>query len=74
MIQSKPAVVKQNDDTKERCIAELQFLTGNVSKDLSYLYYLLVKDGTYFNKKESKVEVINDEYTVPSLEDWFKNL
>jgi hypothetical protein len=49
-------------------------LTGKTSKDLSYLYYLLLRDGTYFKEKEYRTEFVKDESTVDSLEDWFNNL
>lgn len=46
-------------------------LTGVVSSDATYMYYLLIKDGTYFNKtkerKPSKLEV-------ESLDEWFSKL
>lgn len=53
---------------------ELSMLTGKTSKDMSYLYYLLLRDGTYFDKKEKKYEIPKEETTVESLEDWFNNL
>jgi hypothetical protein len=55
-------------------LRELCMLTGKVSKDKSYLYYLLIKDGSYFKKEEPKSEVINDECTVDNFADWFKNI
>lgn len=54
-------------------LRELCMLTGKMNKDKDYLYYLLVKDGSMF-VKEKKVEVINDESTVDSFENWFNNL
>ena len=54
---------------------ELSMITGKTSKDLSYLYYLLLRDGTFFNdNKEELKEIAEDESTVESLEDWFNNL
>ena len=72
MIQSKKQ--EQGYSLRGSCLKELQLLTGTMSKDLSYLYYLLVKDGTYFQKKEVQIEEINDECTVPSFADWFESL
>lgn len=58
----------------EKILDELIMLTGKVSTDKNYLYYLLVKDGSYFEKpKESNAESIPD-VTVNSLEDWFNSL
>ena len=45
-------------------IRELSMLTGKVNKDRSYLYYLLIKDGSYFKKEEPK----------PDLESWFNEI
>lgn len=53
---------------------ELYMLTGVVDKDRSYLYYLLIRDGSYFRKNESAPEKIHTENTVDSLEDWFNNI
>lgn len=55
-------------------IRELCMLTGKVNKDRNYLYYLLIKDGSYFKEDEPVVEVINDECTVNDFEDWFNNI
>lgn len=52
---------------------ELQMLTGSTSKDISYLYYLLIRDGSYF-KQENEPKVVESENTVKSLEDWFNSL
>ena len=54
-------------------LEELSMLVGKVNRDASYLYYLLIKDGSYFKKEEPKVE-IKTEATVDSLEDWFSNI
>lgn len=53
---------------------ELCMLTGAVNKDINYLYYLLVKDGTIFDSKPEVKESIHDECTVGTLDDWFNNL
>lgn len=58
--------------SKEAVLRELYMLTGQVTKDATYLYYLLIKDGCYF--KEKKQEEIKDECTVPSFEEWFNAL
>lgn len=55
-------------------IRELSMLTGKVNKDRSYLYYLLIKDGSYFKKEEPKPEEINDASTVSDLESWFNEI
>ena len=57
----------------EQMKEELSMLTGQSSNDLSYLYYLLVKDGTYFKKEKEPIE-ISSPLAVDTLEDWFNNL
>lgn len=52
---------------------ELCMLTGKVNKDKSYLYYLLVKDGSFFNQKKEP-EVIQNENTVETFDSWFNKL
>ncbi len=52
---------------------DLMLLTGVVSDDDAYLTTLLLIDGTYFDKPV-QVEVIADESTVDSFDDWFNNL
>lgn len=55
-------------------IEELQMITGVVSTDLNYLYYLLIKDGTYFDKLEREASLASQEGVVESFEDWFNSL
>ena len=57
----------------EQMKEELSMLTGQSSNDLSYLYYLLVKDGTYFKKEKEPIK-ISSPLAVDTLEDWFNNL
>lgn len=52
---------------------ELYMLTGQVSNDIDYLYYLLIKDGTYREEIQKPMEY-QQEVTVDTLEDWFNNL
>lgn len=54
-------------------LRELYMLTGVVDKDKEYLYYLLVKDGTMF-QKQKEPEVIETKDSVDSFDEWFNNL
>lgn len=65
--------MKENNQSKEDYLKELYMLTGKVTNDITYLYYLLIKDGCYF-KKETPPEVIQDASTVSSFADWFEGL
>lgn len=65
----------------ERIKLELQMLTGVVTDDISYMCYLLLKDGLYFKKerdkeldigKEEKKKVV--ELSCESFEDFFNSL
>lgn len=49
-------------------------LTGQVNKDKNYLYYLLIKDGSYFKEEPKPPEEIKTENTVDSFESWFDGL
>lgn len=53
---------------------ELYMLTGQVNKDKNYLYYLLIKDGSYFNEEPRQPEVIKTDSTVDAFDDWFNGL
>ena len=53
---------------------ELYMLTGQVNKDKNYLYYLLIKDGSYFNEEPKQPEVIKTDSTVDAFDDWFNGL
>lgn len=55
-------------------LRELYMLTGKVYKDKDYLYYLLIRDGSYFKSNEPVQKEINDESTVSTLENWFDTL
>ena len=55
-------------------LRELYMLTGKVYKDKDYLYYLLIRDGSYFKSSEPVQKEINDESTVSTLENWFDTL
>ncbi len=52
---------------------ELQMLTGIVTSDLSYMYYLLLRGGSYFKEAE-KPEYIPSAESVDTFEDWFNKL
>ena len=54
-------------------LTELQMITGVVSKDVTYLYYLLIKDGSYFEKIK-KPEMPKSDRGVLDLESWFNSL
>lgn len=58
----------------DEILRELYMLTGKVNKDKDYLYYLLIKDGSYFKKEEPKPEEIKTENTVDTFENWFDSL
>lgn len=49
-------------------------LTGQVNRDKNYLYYLLIKDGSYFKKEPPPPEVIKTANTVDTFENWFNSL
>ena len=53
---------------------ELYMLTGQVNKDKNYLYYLLIKDGSYFNEEPKQPEAIKTDSTVDAFDDWFNGL
>lgn len=59
---------RESDALEELCL-----LTGQVSTDTTYLYYLLIKDSPY---KEEIVQnfSLRNENTVESLEAWFSKL
>lgn len=48
-------------------------LTGISSKDINFLYYSIVKDGSYFKKVQDKLEV-DVSNSVLSLESWFDDI
>ena len=62
------------EPSEDAIIRELYMLTGKVNKDKNYLYYLLIKDGSYYKEDKSTVEVVKDTSTVDSFEDWFNSI
>lgn len=60
---------KEDMYTRELCM-----LTGVGNQDRDYLYYLLIKDGSYFKADEPTPDVIRTENTVDDFESWFNNL
>lgn len=59
----------KNDEMYE----ELCMMTGKVNKDISYLYYLLVKDGSLYKEEPAKEEIRTDA-TVDDLSSWFDSI
>ena len=55
-------------------LRELYMLTGRVDKDKNYLYYLLVKDGSFFKEEEPAPKLLHVEQSVDDLESWFNSL
>lgn len=53
---------------------ELQMLTGVVSDDLSYLYYCLIKGGSYFNEIKQKENTTSYVGEAIDSEEWFNSL
>lgn len=43
---------------EDRIINELQLVTGVCTKNISYLCYLLLKDGSYFKDVKTEDEVV----------------
>lgn len=56
-------------------LEELQMITGSNSNDINYLYYLIIKNGTYVDKYNI-VDVVKYEDVAKnkSLEDLFDEL
>ena len=56
-------------------LEELQMITGSNSNDINYLYYLIIKNGTYVDKY-NVVDVVKYEDVAKnkSLEDLFDEL
>lgn len=48
-------------------------MTGVVNKDIDYLLYLLLKDGTLF-EEEKKPHKEKNDMAVSTFEDWFDKL
>lgn len=55
----------------EDIIKEMQMLANLSSRNITLLYYNIVKDGSYFNKNESLV--LNEDLIVEDFDDWFNN-
>ncbi len=54
-------------------LQELYMLTGMVHKDINYLYYMLMKNGTMF-KEDKPVQPTLAKNSVSTFEDWFEGL
>lgn len=59
---------------EEDFMRELCMLTGKVNKDKNYLYYLLVKDGSYFNKEKPVSGIFESENKVEDFASWFDRI
>lgn len=56
-------------------LEELQMITGSNSNDINYLYYLIIKGGTYLDRFDIIESAKYDTVSVDqSLEDWFDEL
>ena len=55
----------------DKVYKELAMLTGVANRNTSYLFYLLVKDGSYFIDGEKEEEMIPE---VPDFDDWFNGM
>lgn len=55
-------------------LRELCMLTGKAHKDKSYLYYLLIKEGSYFKESEPISDVGKSESAVDTFSDWFSKI
>lgn len=55
-------------------LRELYMLTGKVNKDKNYLYYLLIKDGSFFKDDKPAQLDLSSENSVDSFESWFDSL
>lgn len=56
-------------------LEELQMITGSNSNDINYLYYLIIKGGTYLDRFDiidsAKYGTVSVDQ---SLEEWFNEL
>lgn len=57
----------------KRIKEEMEFITGVISPDIDYLFYLLLKDNKN-NVEEDKPVIEEDPYSDKNLEDWFSSL
>lgn len=56
-------------------LEELQMITGSNSNDINYLYYLIIKGGTYLDLFDIIDSAKYDTVSVDqSLEEWFNEL
>jgi hypothetical protein len=56
-------------------LEELQMITGSNSNDINYLYYLIIKGGTYLDRFDLIESAKYDTVSVDqSLEEWFNEL
>ena len=55
----------------EDIIKEMQMLANLSSRNITLLYYNIVKGGSYFNKNESLT--LNEDLIVEDFDDWFNN-
>lgn len=56
-------------------LEELQMITGSNSNDINYLYYLIIKGGTYLDRFDIIDSAKYDTVSVDqSLEEWFNGL
>ena len=56
-------------------LEELQMITGSSSNDINYLYYLIIKGGTYLDRFDIIDSAKYDAVSVDqSLEEWFNEL
>ncbi|MBR3599470.1 MAG: hypothetical protein IKL53_06265 [Lachnospiraceae bacterium] len=63
---------KVDGSIRDEIYEELCMITGKTNKDLSYLIYLVLKDGVYFT--EEKQEPAKSELAADSLSDWFESI
>lgn len=56
-------------------LEELQMITGSSSNDINYLYYLIIKGGSYLDRFDIIDSAKYDTVSVDqSLEEWFNEL
>lgn len=56
-------------------LEELQMITGSSSNDINYLYYLIIKGGTYLDRFDIIDSAKYDTVSVDqNLEEWFNEL
>lgn len=56
-------------------LEELQMITGSNSNDINYLYYLIIKGGTYIDRFDIIDSAKYDTVSVDqNLEEWFNEL